>query len=250
MGASEYVGQVYITRHHGKCEIIKYVTAREVTVRFLDTNSTKTTKLCHIKIGAVRDDFSKTTHGVGYIGKGFTLEDKTKDNKAKKLWRGMLYRAYSEKYHITRPTYEECSCSDNFKNLSYFKEWCSNQIGFGEDGFVLDKDVLIKGNKMYSENTCVFLPSEINTLFTLNNAKRGELPIGVQRTKRGKIVARISSKNGQNGMLGYYENIEDAFRAYKTEKEVRIKLLANKWKDKIDPRAYDALINYEVEIDD
>ena len=43
---------------------------------------------------------------------------------------------------------------------------------------------------------------------------------------------------------------EEAFLAYKKDKEAYIKDVANKWKDKIDPRAYEALMNYEVEITD
>ena len=41
-----------------------------------------------------------------------------------------------------------------------------------------------------------------------------------------------------------------AKKAYKTAKEFYIKEVADKWKDKIDPRAYDALYKYQVEITD
>ena len=50
--------------------------------------------------------------------------------------------------------------------------------------------------------------------------------------------------------LGVYNTPGEAFLAYKQAKEAYIKEVANKWKDQIDPRAYNALINYQVEITD
>ena len=50
--------------------------------------------------------------------------------------------------------------------------------------------------------------------------------------------------------MGTYITPEEAFCAYKQAKEAHIKDVANKWKDKIDPRVYDALVSYQVEITD
>lgn len=50
--------------------------------------------------------------------------------------------------------------------------------------------------------------------------------------------------------LGTYDTPEEAFYAYKPVKEAYIKSLAEKWKDQIDPRVYDALVKWEINIDD
>ena len=140
--------------------------------------------------------------------------------------------------------------SDNFKYYPYFKNWCSKQVGFGNKGWQLDKDILIKGNKIYSEDTCCFVPAEINSLFIKCDRSRGEYPIGVNYHKRDrKYVAKIS-RFKEDIHLGYFYTPDEAFNAYKEAKEAYIKEVANKWKDQIDLRVYEALMNYQVEITD
>lgn len=47
-----------------------------------------------------------------------------------------------------------------------------------------------------------------------------------------------------------FKTPELAFQAYKQAKEAFIKQQAEKWKDRIDIRAYEALLRYEVLITD
>lgn len=164
------------------------------------------------------------------------------------LWASMLKRCYNKIHHITEPTYISCSVSDNFKVYSYFYEWCQKQIGFNVLGYDLDKDLLHKGNKEYSENNCVFIPKELNYLLVKCNASRGLLPIGVSKNKlRYSASCTVDCKKKH---LGTFDTPELAFNVYKTFKEAHIKELAEKYKDTIDPRAYQALLNYEVDIND
>ena len=129
-----------------------------------------------------------------------------------------------------------------------YHEWCQNQIGFEGCDFSLDKDLIYKGNKEYNENNCVFIPIEINSVLIKRQSDRGLLPIGVTKNKEGFqaqcSVYSVSKK------LGTYSTTELAFNAYKVFKEEHIKELTEKYKDTIDPRAYKALLNYEVHIDD
>ena len=161
--------------------------------------------------------------------------------------RKVLFRYLSKE----NPTYIDCEVSHSFKNYEYFYEWCHNQIGFGECGFQLDKDLLVKGNKVYNESTCVFLPKEINVALTKCTASRGEHLIGVCWHKRNKAFVGMVNKNkGTQEHLGYFKTEIEAFNAYKEAKENYLKQLAEKWKDKIDGRAYEALMSYRVDIDD
>lgn len=112
-------------------------------------------------------------------------------------WCDLIKRCNSKNYHRRQPTYKDCSVSDNFKHYEYFYEWCQDQIGFGNQGWHLDKDLLMKGNKVYSEDTCLFLPRQLNNLFIKIKSKRGDFPIGVHYYKRTKkFRAQLNVKMG------------------------------------------------------
>lgn len=129
------------------------------------------------------------------------------------IWGSMLTRCYSEKYKLRYKAYDGCTVSDNFKNFQYFAEWCNNQPGFNEVGYQLDKDLLISGNKLYSEDTCVFIPRVLNCFYTTYNGEFGE---GVSKRKRSsKFEANITLLGmGKKKYLGSFTNKESAQEAY------------------------------------
>ena len=171
------------------------------------------------------------------------------------VWYSMLQRCHNSKIHKQKPTYSGCAISDNFKSLTYFLDWAKQQVGHNSrDGegrkFNLDKDILIKGNKVYSEDTCCFVPMEINVLFGSSRATRGANPIGVYYDKVRENYQAYVRVNGKKCALGRYTTSEEAFYAYKKAKEAHIKDVANKWKEQIDIRVYNALMNWTIEITD
>ena len=235
--------------------MLKYNDAHNVEIQFLKTGYGMVARLNHIRNGNVKDPYLPSVFDVGVLGTKYPSTINGVQTKEYKLWNSMLQRCYSDNSKKKYPTYEGCEVSDNFKSYEYFYEWCHNQIGFSNDGngnpFHLDKDLLVKGNKIYSESTCVFIPSEINAILTKRTASRGEHLIGVHWYKKGKAFkAQISKNKGKREHLGSFNTELEAFRAYKEAKEAFVKEQAEKWKGKIDDRAYNALINYQVEITD
>lgn len=249
MKGSDYVGKTFTSNKCGDFVVTDYKDYDNVTIKFIATGSVVTTQLYHIKDGGIKDRLFPSVYGVGMLGDEEVSQNGVK-LKEYKLWRALLGRCYNTKTKSRSPSYVGCSVSDNFKYYPYFKDWCSRQIGFGRDGFELDKDILVKGNKIYSEGTCCFVPKEINLLFCKSNSLRGCYPIGVNLNKlSGKFKASVTYGNVVKS-LGCYDTSEEAFQAYKEAKELRIKEVANKWKDQIDLRVYEALMKYEVHIDD
>lgn len=191
---------------------------------------------------------TKLVYGVGINDGKYPAKLNGKIIKEYKLWLGLLKRCYSPIYHRENPTYISCKASENFKNYSYFYEWCQTQIGFNKESYHLDKDLIFKGNKLYSENTCLFVPSQLNRILMSSGACRGNLPLGVT-LEGSKFKARCWGYSPKRH-IGTFDTIEEAFNAYKAVKEAFIKAQAEKWKAHIDPRAFVALIAYEVSISD
>ena len=246
---------VYQSKNSGCFTITSYLDSYNIGVKFVNTGFEMATLLGHIKSGSIKDPYSPSVCGVGVLGTKYLSTINGVHTKEYMLWRYMLRRCYSDIFKKKQPTYEGCEVSENFKYYEYFYEWCHKQIGFDNDGngnpFQLDKDLLMKGNKVYSEPTCIFIPSEINLVLVKCTASRGKHLIGVYWSKTAKaFIARVNKNKGKSEHLGLFKTEIEAFDAYKTAKEAFVKEQANKWKGKIDERAYNALMKYEVGIDD
>lgn len=172
-----------------------------------------------------------------------------------KMWLRVLERALSEKWKQQNPTYKDVYVDTRWYSMTTFIEDVSTLVGYSQainKGWHLDKDVIIKGNKFYSKETCCFLPIEINSLLAIKKSNRGDYPSGVHYIKRHpkRPYCATITRGGKVTILGYYATVDGAFSIYKTTKEDYIKEVANKWKDQIDPRVYDALMKWEIEITD
>jgi len=173
-----------------------------------------------------------------------------KDIKEYKLWAGMLQRCFDEKCKQKHPTYQDVTCSKEWFSMTKFIEDVSQMRGFGLEGWELDKDILQKGNKLYSKDTCCFVPHEVNLLLVKRDNSRGEYPVGVYFDKcAGKFMASLRI-NGKQKNLGRFTTPEEAFQVYKLAKEAHIKVVAEKWKPLLDERVFQALMAYEVNIND
>ena len=185
---------------------------------------------------------------------GVAINDSTTRIKVNKkllpsysLWYSMISRCYSPKMHKHTETYIDCSVCEEWLYFSNFEKWYNgNYI----EGCHLDKDIIIKGNKIYSPETCSFVPREINNLIENSRASRGNTPMGVlERCGRFLSYVRV---NGKRIYLGTFDTKEQAFFRMKEEKEKYIKEMAKKYYKigKISFRTYNALMNYEIEITD
>ena len=163
-----------------------------------------------------------TVYGVGINDSAYKssirVNGKYTECPAYRIWRNMLQRCYSTKFHENNPTYTRCTVSKEWLSLSAFRAWMSKQDYHHKH---IDKDLLHKGNTMYSPSNCLFVPPEINNLLTDNRAIRGEYPQGVHKKYR-KYIAEIRT-NGKKRYIGSYNTIKDAERAYNKRKSEHIK---------------------------
>ena len=248
----EILGKTFDTVNYGRCFIIDYNGCKNVTVMFYNPPYVTKCTMGNLLTGRVANPYFPRVYGVGYIGVG---KYSTKDKDVYKLWVRLMERTNCATFKSRNPSYLDTSICDEWLNFQNFAEWCEQQPSFRVkdnkgNSYQLDKDILVKGNKVYSTETCCFVPQSINVLLTKNDAKRGKFPIGVNFVESvGKYYAQVN-RIGLDRGLGYYETSEEAFEAYKQAKESYIKEVAEKWRGKIDDRVYEALMNWEIHIDD
>ena len=109
-----------------------------------------------------------------------------------------------------------------------------------------DKIFIVGGASLYEQTADI-----VDTLLIKRESLRGEHLIGVSWSNTNKVfMARVHKNKGKQEYLGCFKTELEAFNAYKVAKEAFVKEQAEKWKGKIDDKAYNALMNYEVEITD
>lgn len=242
------VGESYVHPIYGEYHIVELIKGKKAIVEFSNTGFKCEQTINNIRNGKVKDALAPIVCGVGYMGTKRDMILAPSKTPAYFAWHNMISRCYSDDIQNKRPTYRDCFVCEEWKCFSNFREWFDNQVYFL--GWKLDKDILVKGNKIYAPNTACFVPNEINVLFTKRQNCRGELPVGVQYSESKLRYKAGFTKGMKKVFLGYYATPEEAFQAYKEAKETWIKEVADKWKDKLDPRVYEAMYNYKVEITD
>lgn len=244
------VGEEKYTKFGTLAKIIEYKNYCNIIIEFQDKYRVKIhTGYRNWERNEFKNPYDKSVLGVACIGLAKGSEN-GKIKKSYKVWYAMLNRCYNEKFHKIEESYKNCSVCDEWLCYENFEKWFNNNYyEIDNEKMHLDKDILVKRNKIYSPETCVFVPHVINGLFVKSDKARGDLPIGVSYNRnRNNYIAQCSKiTKGKNRKLGYFKNPDKAFKAYKKDKEKYIKEIANEYKGRIPESLYIALINYKVE---
>ena len=172
------------------------------------------------------------------------VSEYTRGTKAYLVWKSMLARCYSDYTRKANPAYVGCSVCEEWLVLSVFKKW------FDENyipGTQLDKDIIVRDNKVYSPDTCCFVPQEINKLFKGHTRTKSNLPHGIVRQYR-KFRATIRTNGVAHRMS--FDNLADAVAFYELNRSQRILDVANRFygEGKINERTFNAIVKYGMEI--
>lgn len=228
----KYIGKKFKLKDNSFVEIIDYHTYRNVDVKLETGEILKGIFLSQLKNGILRNPYKRNIFNLGYIGDG---KYKT-DNIFYKIWYKMFFRCYSPDKYIT---YENCEVDKEWHNYQNFAEWCSKNY---VEGFALDKDILVYGNKIYGPNTCCFVPQEINNQFYSSNFNH-EL-FGIRKVSDNIYRPRLK-KFDKEIYLGSFDNKEKAIDVYKNAKENYIHELAEIYKNKLRIDVYNHLKNWK-----
>lgn len=197
----------------GKAVILEYRSCNDILIEFIDTGYQRTASASNIRKGKVKDNLKRTMYGVGYMGEG-KYGSASKGFLEYVYWSNMFKRCFSNKETAGNACYGETEIDERFHNYQDFAAWCNAQVGFGNKGWHLEKDILSQDVKIYSPDTCVFVPPEVNYFLV------------------GKDVV------GQNRSARQY-------RYYERNKKAKAISLAERYKEVIDSRVYEAILEFQ-----
>ena len=160
------------------------------------------------------------------------MDTPTKSDPAYNIWTHLLKRCYGPYQKLDNPSYIGCSVSEDFRHRSDFNKWFLEQDWYGNE---LDKDIIEPFNKLYSPETCCFVPLALNTFFTTRGKGRGLYPLGVRIMPGGRFEAKINdSFLGKILSLGRFGTAMEAHKAWQVRKLELLMIwveISKSWKD-------------------
>ena len=250
-------GEERLNNFGSRMIIKEYRKRDDIDVYFPEYNWTfKHARYDHFKDRKIKCPYEPRLYGKGYLGEGkYKTKENGKHTNEYNIYSHMIKRCYDPKLHEKESTYKGCTAENDWLNFQNMAEWIENNYyEVPGEQMHLDKDILCKGNKVYSRETCIFVPERINNLFTKRDNARGDSPIGTTPNSSGTYRAYCHNGYGKLIHLGTYSTKEEAFKVYKNYKEKIIKEVIDSYKGKIPEPFYSklrmAMYNYKVEIDD
>lgn len=224
------IGAILDSNTSGKFEVVEYNNSRSILARFVDTGFEVLCTAENIKIGKIKDRLKPIVYSVGFIGDGdFKSKHKGKGGDEYKAWLSMMQRCYSEKFIAKNPTYSGCAVCGEWHNFQNFAKWYNDNHPKDGGSYEIDKDFRVAGNKTYSPESCILVPSSVNKFTTDCRASRGNCLIGVTfDTQTGKFRSHCNDPLTKKRVdLGRFDREIDAHIAWRNKKyEMAIALAA------------------------
>ena len=232
------VGQKFETYSSGMIKILEYTNSNRILVEFENTGSQRWCSLTHILGKKLYDYYAPVVYGVGFTGQGdFSA---TKDNRAYRQWHDMMRRCYSDEVEKF-PTYVGVTVCEEWYCFQNFAAWATKQDAFyyKKPVWQLDKDLLMPGCKIYSPDTCCYLPNKINSFMIKTNVNGSYNPKAKSWTFFGKNTEgkKISRT---------FKDKEEGLTWYKNTKQATMRRLAEEHKHLVPENVYLAMLNWEL----
>ncbi len=245
----EMVGKIFPTNLYGDVIVESYKDCNNIIIRFLNTGFKKHVRMDKLRSGAIRDNSRKAVNynGEDFIGCGIDVPYE-QNKHAFYLWRSIMMRCYKQNRNGICHAYDGCTMSKEWHDFKNFVDWYNQNKKC--DKCCVDKDLLVKDNKIYCSERCCLVPRQINNAIIKQKSRRGKYPIGVHWSEEHHKFGASIAKFGKCKTLGWFDSANEAFQAYKECKEEHLRTLANLYKEQITPMVYEALLKYQVEITD
>lgn len=241
--STERIGESFTNKFGSVAKITEYIDANHVTIEFQDENKANiTTCYGNLQKGDFKNPYEKIVFGIGCIGNTQSRIQNGEKKKSYTIWYAMMQRCYKECFE-KKTTYIDCIVCDEWLCYENFEKWFDkNYYEIPDEIMDLDKDILSKENKMYSPDTCIFVPQQINKYFVKRAPSKNGYPLGVYKNKSGTYGARATYTNKRIGTFATAEEASNAYRQIKTES---LHKTTNKYKKYLPKSIYDILISYK-----
>jgi hypothetical protein len=222
-------------------KIIEYTNTASAIIEFQDEHKyTTNTTYQNFKIGKIANPYDKTVFGIGCLGVGgYMAKVNNKLTDEYNSWKNLLARCYSDKYRYLHKTYEDCYMCDDWLNFQNHAAWYyENWYDVGEGRMHIDKDILIKGNKLYSPETCLIVPQRVNMMF-MTKGRKDDLPTGITKNTSGTYVSCYNGKR-----YGTFKTLEEAVKEHDKQKRIHIKKVVEEYGNKLPPQIQEILLKW------
>lgn len=233
---------VYKNKSGRELEVVEIVNSKKVRVKFILSGYEAWATSENIRAGLVKDRLAGTIFGVGSLG--LFSGNKVKSTLSGQKWYNLLSRCYRESdSNYSQYGSRGVSVCEEWKLYANFAQWYDN-YEYKEDTWVLDKDILQEDNLIYSPETCCLVPQEINNMFKRDRDNSKNAVFLDKKLDKPGCRKYCSDSIGVEKFGGrqYFHTYEEAMENSTQKKKEFIKYRAEKWKDKICPKVYAAML--------
>lgn len=157
-------GDIFETKEGYKIKVIEIISQSKIKIKFLDKYGHETfSSAVDIRKLTTRNPYHPSVHGFGYRGVGnYKVSIGGVHTNEYKIWKGIMYRIFSGE----NKTYKNVSVCEEWLNFQNFAKWYDENYPkhINDIKFEIDKDLKQYSFdfKIYSPETCVWLPKRIN----------------------------------------------------------------------------------------
>lgn len=237
------VGDIFTTNMCGDVKITEIENRLKVHVTFLNTGFSRVCTSYDLRKGLLKDPYHPAVKGVGYTGAGVHGTRGT-DTKKYAAWNGMIDRCYGVRPLFKIYREKGIRVCEEWHNYQNFGDWFD--LNYKGRGFDLDKDILNPDSKLYSPDTCEYVPHSVNMLVA--NIREGTLGYTTKKLGDGTVKYIVKIQHKDIGYVGSFDSKEEAHAAYVVAKKSHVLRVANHYYqiNEISKRIYETLCQIQV----
>lgn len=162
---------MYVTPNNEQYQVVKSIDECRYLVRFTKSNNYQIADISIFGTKRLKDCSQNLVFGVGYATgtpeNPVILSDGSHE-RSREVWYQMISRCYKDGGNRA---YKDVTVCDEWHNYMAFRAWYLQNCDLDNPNrFELDKDLFSGDSKIYSPQTCCFIPQEINS--TLKGLKK------------------------------------------------------------------------------